>query len=81
MTVNKIIAKIMKEKGVTQQVMATSIGKKKATDISSRLHYDNMTFARAIEMLDVLGYEVVIQKRTAGRRADDQIVVTATNES
>jgi hypothetical protein len=35
-----------------------------------------MTFAKAIEMLDVLGYEVVIQKKTAG----DQIVVTATNE-
>jgi hypothetical protein len=40
-----------------------------------------MTFARAIEMLDVLGYEVVIQKKTAGERASDQIVVTATNES
>jgi hypothetical protein len=81
MTINKIISKLMRENGVTQQVMAVSIGKKKATDISSRLHYNNMTFARAIEMLDVLGYEVVIQKKTAGERASDQIVVTATNES
>jgi hypothetical protein len=34
-----------------------------------------MSFDKAIEMLNVLGYEVVIQERKSGNRRNDQIVI------
>lgn len=80
MTINKIIAACMKEKNMTQQTMARAIHKEKATDVSARLASKNMTFAKAIEMLEVLGYEVIVQEKRQGRRADGQIVVTAEDE-
>lgn len=76
MTINKIIAACMKEKNVTQQAMAKAINKDKATDVSARLASKNMTFSKAIEMLEVMGYEVVVQEKRQGRRVDGQMVVT-----
>lgn len=35
----------------------------------------NLTFDKAVEMLDVLGYEIVIQERRPGARRADQIVI------
>lgn len=75
MVVNKAILHLMKENKVSQLSMAHSIGKERANDVSARLHNANMTFDRAIEMLEVMGYEVVIQKRKPGARARDQIVL------
>lgn len=75
MNINEIIRTLMKENKVTQSSMAASIGKKRANDVSARLVSKNMTFDSAIEMLEVMGYEVVVQKRTAGTRGKDQIVV------
>lgn len=75
MKINEAISHIMKEKGVTQQAMAESIGKQKATDVSARLASKNMTFNKAIEMLSVMGYEVTVQPRKAGARPQGQIVI------
>ena len=38
--------------------MAKAIGKQKANEVSSRLTNPNMSFDKAVEMLNVLGYEV-----------------------
>lgn len=73
--INDLIRTIMKESGVTQQSMAFAIGKTKATDVSARLNSKNMTFDKAIEMLNVCGYEVVVQKRKQGKRPDGQYLV------
>ena len=75
MKINEAISHIMKEKGITQQAMAESIGKQKATDVSARLASKNMTFNKAIEMLSVMGYEVTVQPRKAGARPQGQIVI------
>ena len=75
MVINKAISHLMKENKVTQLSMARSIGKERANEVSSRLSNGNMTFDRAIEMLEVMGYEVVIQKRKQGARGRDQIVL------
>ena len=80
MTINNAIRTVMKEKGVTQQAMAVSIGKKTANEVGSRLNSKNMTFDRAIEMLSVLGYEVTIQPRTAGSRKAGQIVIERSDK-
>jgi len=76
MFINEAIKQAMRNKGMTLSAMATAIGKKRPNDVSARLAHNNMSFSTAIEMLSVLGYEVVIQERRAGNRRDDQIVIT-----
>lgn len=44
-------------------------------DVSARLNNPNMTFDKALEMLAVLGYEIVIQEKKPGARRSDQIVI------
>lgn len=75
MQINKAIRQIMKDKGVSLLAMANAIGKQRGNDVSSRLLSPNMTFDKAVEMLDVLDYEVVIQERRPGARRADQIVI------
>ena len=79
MVINTAISRLMRERGVTQKGMASSVGKERPQDISARLQSKNMTFNRAIEMLDVLGYEVVVQPRKAGKRPDGQIVIVRSD--
>lgn len=79
MTINNIIRTIMKEKKFSQQSMANAIGKDRPNDVSARLASKNMTFDRAIEMLSVLGYEVVVQERRKGGRPDGQYVVAKSD--
>lgn len=75
MTINKAIREIMKNKKVSLTAMATSIGKGKGNDVSARLCHSNMSFDKAVEMLNVLGYEIVIQEKKQGGRRADQIVI------
>lgn len=80
MNINEVISRLMKDNKVTQSAMAVSIGKKRANDVSARLVSSNMTFDKAIEMLSVMGYEVVVQKKTAGARGKDQIVIERSDK-
>lgn len=80
MFINEAIKQVMKNKGVTLSTMATAIGKKRPNDVSARLAYKNMSISSAIEMLGVLGYEVVVQEKRAGNRRDDQIVITIAGD-
>ena len=75
MLINKAIRFVMREKNVTLLTMAKMLGKTRGNDISSRLVNKNMSFDKAVEMLDVLGYEIVIQERKPGARRADQIVI------
>ena len=75
MQINKAIRQVMRDKGVTLVMMAKSIGKGRGNDISARLVNPNMSFDKAVEMLDVLGYEIIIQERRPGARRADQIVI------
>ena len=80
MKINKAIRHVMKMKKISLTVMATALGKSKGNDISARLNYANMSFDKAIEMLDILGYEVVIQEKKQGGRRADQIVIDQKDE-
>lgn len=81
MYINEAIRQIMKKKGISLTTMANSLGKKRGNDVSARLVYKNMSISSAIEMLNVLGYELIIQEKKQGARRDDQIVISlADNE-
>lgn len=75
MLINKAIRDVMKKKGTSLLSMAQALGKEKGNDISARLNHGNMSFDKAVEMLDVLGYEIIIQERKQGSRRADQIVI------
>ena len=80
MQINKAIRQVMRDKGVTLITMAKAVGKQRGNEISARLTNPNMSFAKAVEMLDVLGYEVIIQERKPGARRADQIVIDQKEE-
>lgn len=65
MTINKIIRTIMSDNGVSLANMAKALGKERGNDISARLTTENMSFDKAIEMLDVLRYKIVIVPKEA----------------
>lgn len=75
MYINHAIRNLMKNKNISLLSMAKSLGKQRGNEISSRLRSENMSFNSAVEMLNVLGYEIVIQERKPGVRRADQIVI------
>lgn len=82
MMIGTAIKKILKEKKITQVTYATKmLGEKSQGVISSRFsRSDGMTIKLAMEMLEPLDYEIVIQPKKRGRRAEDQILITLEDE-
>lgn len=85
MKVNKAIREVMRNKNMSLSAMGSSLKKVdkktgeivvlKGNDVSARLNNDNLSFDKAVEMLSVLGYEIVIQEKKQGGRRADQIVI------
>jgi len=75
MKINEAIKSIMRADGVRQSMLATMIGAKSEGTISSRLSTHNLSAETIIEMLEPMGYELVIQKKLPGTRPRDQIVI------
>lgn len=85
MKINKAIRSIMKSKGKSLSAMGSSLNKVDrrtgevthltGNDVSARLNNDNLSFDKAVEMLNILGYEIVVQEKKQGGRRADQIVI------
>ena len=90
MKINKAIRQVMKAKGVSLSSMGSSLKKVDRTtgevkslignDVSARLNNDNLSFDKAVEMLNILGYEIVIQEKKQGGRRADHIVIDQKSE-
>lgn len=90
MKINKAIRNLMKQKNVTLAMMGNSLYKVdkktgetihlKSNDVSARLVSENLLLDKVLEMLDVLGYELVIQEKKRGSRRVDQIVIDHSDE-
>jgi hypothetical protein len=88
--INKAIRNIMKMNKMSLSAMGEVLQKvdkktgelvaRKGNDISARLNNDNLSFDVAVEMLNVLGYEIVLQKKVQGNRRADQIVINQRDE-
>lgn len=72
MKVNEIVAAVLETtltqggKKYTQKMIADELGVK-PQHISDRLKNENMKVNTVIEMLDLLGYDLVVQPRERGR--------------
>lgn len=90
MKINKAIRLIMRQKGISLSAMGSSLRKIDRTtgevkplignDVSARLNNDNLSFDKALEMLNVLGYEIVIQEKKQGGRRADQLVINQQDD-
>lgn len=90
MKINKAIRYIMRQKGISLSVMGNSLRKTDrktgevkpliGNDVSARLNNDNLSFDKAVEMLNVLGYEIVIQEKKQGGRRSDQLVINQQDD-
>lgn len=90
MKINKAIRNIMKAENKSLSTMGDALKKidkqtgelvpRTGNDISARLNNDNLSFDIAVEMLNVLGYEIVIQRKTRGSRRADQIVINQRDD-
>ncbi len=91
MKINKAIRMIMRMQGMTLSNMGSSLKKidkrtgaekpLSGNDISARLSYDNLSFDKAMEMLDVLGYEIILQEKDKGDLSKKQIVINQKDDT
>lgn len=75
MKIGEAIKEAMKRQKTTQKRLAERIGAKSQSVISERLRMNNLSVDTVIEMLDAIGYELVIQEKKRGRRPEGQIVI------
>ncbi len=88
MKINKAIRAVMRQKGVSLSMMGNSLKKVDrktgeikpliGNDVSARLTNDNLSFDKAVEMLTVLGYEIVIQEKNSKNK---QIVIDQKDDN
>ena len=79
MKMKEAIRLAMKNQKTTQQQLADRIGAKSQSVIAQRLRMNNLSIEIILEMLDAIGYEMVIQEKKPGRRRDDQILIERSN--
>lgn len=63
MTCNEAVRAIMKEEGVTQTQLAEKLGLKTQGSVSLAINSTRMSFLKFSEILDAMGYAVVVGKR------------------
>ena len=71
---------LMKVNGLSQGRMAKMCGFKDYHNVQIRLNRDGIGFDSALDMLNVMGYEVVIRENRTGRRREDEIIITEEDE-
>lgn len=74
MTIAETIKAIMKESKTTQVKLAEMAGLSGSSSVAMALTRD-MTTSTVVKFCEAMGYEVVIQKKKPGRRAEGQYVV------
>lgn len=80
MKISDAIKIAMKNQKTTQAQLAKRIGASSQSVIAQRLRMNNLSVDTVIEMLDVIGYEMVIQEKKRGRRPEGQIIIDRGEE-
>ena len=64
MKMREAILSVMKEKKISQTALAKMLGYPHQSTIAGRLNVKNMSVNSSIEMLDMLGYDLVVRPRS-----------------
>jgi hypothetical protein len=76
MKTSDILKKAMRDTHITQEQLRDRLGFANQSGVSMRINRENQSVNSLLEVLDELGYELVIQPKKRGRRPDGQEVVT-----
>ena len=74
-TANEVLRTLIRESGLTGDQIAKMLGYPDGRYISAKLSSKNMTIDAIVGIAECLGYEVVLQPKTSGRRKEGQIVI------
>ncbi len=74
MDTKNIIKTILSERGINQTILAKMLGYASQKGVNNRLE-GKMSADMFAEWLDKLGYEVVVQPKTQGKRKDGAMVL------
>ncbi len=66
MKIGEAIKTAMKRKKITQTTLAEMVGVKSQSVIAERLKMDNISINVVLDMLDAVGYKMVIVPKTEG---------------
>ena len=82
---NDIVKSAMSESGITQLKMSELLGYTSQATVSQRLNTPRMSLDKFVEMLSVIGYEVVVRKTKVDQETgevtkEDKWVVRAKKE-
>ena len=75
MTPSELIYKLLKDTKTTQTELAKSLGYKSAAAISNRLNRGTMNMDSFMEILNALGYEMIVRPKVMGD-VRTEIIVT-----
>ena len=74
MDAKSVITEIMKTKGLNQTQLAALVGMRNQSNVSEALKRD-MKISVFAKLIGALGYEVVVRKKSTGRKGDGVYVV------
>lgn len=77
MNAKEIITATMKQSGLNQTQMASMIGLKNQSGFSMALGRSDLKVGFFVKVLNAMGYEVVVKKRSRGRKEEGVFVVEA----
>lgn len=77
MNAKSVVELVMKETGQTQSQIAVLIGAKGQQNISAAMNRADLKVGFFVKVLNAMGYEVVVKKRSRGRKEEGVFVVEA----
>lgn len=75
MKITDAIRAAMKNQKISQVRLTEQLGLKSQSVVAQRLRTDNLSVDTVVEMLDSIGYEMVIQEKKRGRKTEGQLVI------
>lgn len=77
MDAKEIVKQALKERGISQTQLASMLGYTAAAGVTNRLCASSKDISCDLfaKMLDTIGYEVVVQPKTQGKRKEGSIVL------
>ena len=78
-THTEAIEQILKEKKLTKVAVAKMLNLNAPNSIKARMQRKGVWIHKLVELLDVLGYEIVVQRKSMGEPPEDVYVIDPTS--
>ena len=78
-THTEAIDKILKEKNLTKVAVAKMLNLNAPNSIKARMHRKGVWICKLVELLDVLGYEIVVQRKSTEDPPEGVYVIDPTS--